>query len=131
MTTEPVTQRFEFVIGVNPGYQHDNEVEQPLAIVAKAWRRAAKQCERDGGMFISAVFTQGKCIWPDGEDRKCPETGEDVVIVSGVRNSTRCRYPARWRKSLNWICAEVQRRLNQTTSTLAVHEVQFRYNIGC
>ena len=129
--TEPVTRQFEFVIGVNPGYLHQNQETDPLQAAINVWRQACLQCVKDGGLYVSAVFTLGKCLWPDGEERKCPAGGEDVVVIRGIRNSARCPYPARWRRSLSWICAETQRRLQQTTSTLTVHEVQFRYNLGC
>lgn len=131
MVGDRVTVQFEFVVGVNPGYLHDNAMQDPLAAVVAVWRNAAIACERNGGVYVTAVFTAGKVVWPDTPLRKCPPGGEDVVIVRGVRNPVHNKSRVRWRSSLNWICADVQRKLQQSTSTLTLHTVDFRYSVGC
>lgn len=116
---------FEFVVGVNPGYFHDNPCSTPLIVVSDAWNKAAEQCLADGGSYIPVVMHEAKAVYR--REWGCPIGGETVVVVSGVRNPEFNPVPVQWSACVTLICETVRTLLGQTTATLRITPCHFAY----
>lgn len=116
---------FEFVVGVNPGYFHDNPTADALTVVADAWDKAATELSLTNGLYVPAVMFSAKAVYKT--DWGCPVGGEDVVIVRGNYNPSFCDTPIQWSSSVALICESVKKRLGQKTATLMLQERNFLY----
>lgn len=120
-----MTQCFEFTVGVNPGYFHDNKVCDPLKVVADAWGKCAEELFGEVGLYVPSILISGKAVYRS--DWGCPAGGEDVVIVRGAMNPEFHKDPKKWADCVSEICVNVQDRLEQKTSTLVIQECYFLY----
>jgi hypothetical protein len=124
-TAPKQTTWFEFTIGVNKGYKHKNDCEDPLGYVIAAWQATAEKVAEEDGCYVSAVFRQAKVLYRD-----CPPGGEDVVIVTGHLNKVKLRTTtsAKWGGSVRATCELVQQLLKQTTATLIMGDGDLYYS---
>lgn len=121
----PNSHQFEFVIGVNPGYQHANDCKSPLEAVAKAWDEAAESQFAGGALYIPVTMHQGKAVYR--REWGCPSGGEDIVIVRGVLNPDFVAVQVAWSAAVMLICQAVKEALNQTTATFTLTPCEFCY----
>ena len=119
------SHQFEFVIGVNPGYQHANECQSPIEAVVKAWDEAAESQLADGAMYVPVTMHQAKAVYR--REWGCPAGGEDIVIVRGVLNPEFVQIPIAWSATVMLICQEVQEVLGQATATLTLTPCELGY----
>lgn len=129
------TLQFTFNVGVNPGYDHKNEIENPLALAVKTWDEEAKKCQSNG-IIVGAVAHQAKTIYPN-----CPEGGEDTIVFTGLLNpkflNDTMKHPVsqqpnyqgevNWKWTVREVCRAVSKRLNQKTGYLSFSEIEFDY----
>ena len=121
------TVEFEAVLGVNPGYNHDNDVVDVVDVVAlavAAWDAAAEEELAAGGMYVPAAVTPGKAVYRQAWG--CPQGGEVVVVVSGACNA-RFDDPAAWRDSVVAVARRVKVSLGQSTVRIVFRVVEDEY----
>lgn len=112
---------FELVIGVNPGYFHDNECTSALQAVIDAWDRVSV----DPPHYIPAVMSLAKVVYR--KEWGCPEGGEDVVVIKGSRNQAFAPDDFDWSVDVMAQCMRLREELRQTTATLTFSEADFYY----
>ena len=124
MTTGDTTQ-FTLNVGVNPGYFHDNEKKDALAVVTELWQKMAEEVFQSTGIYVGATLTPAKTVYR--QEWGCPEGGEDTVIVSGLRNIEFVKDDDLWRTSVSMVALRVGKALKQTTAYLTFAPVEFLY----
>jgi hypothetical protein len=117
--------RFELLIGVNPGYHHENELHDPIATASAAWHAAAEQCLQAGGYYIPGSVTFCKMVYRP--EWGCPEGGEDAVMISGVMNTRFYQDEDLYIDSVRKTCKAVQNELRQVTAILSFFRAGFEY----
>ena len=123
----PTTQ-FTFNVGVNPGYDHNNEVIHPLISACSAWKEEAEAVAAEGWMYVAAVAQQAVTIYP--KQFGCPDGGEDTVVFTGLLNTHFNKGPndrVMYLIAVEKVCRRVARRLGQTTGYLSWSTVEFCY----
>lgn len=133
------TWQFTFNVGVNPGYDHKNEVENPLSIAAKVWSEEAEKVQTSGGFYVGAVANLSKTLYSKAFG--CPEGGEDTVVFTGLLNpkflddklkhlvSNVPNYGGKtaWWLAVQNVCRAVAKRLDQKTGYLSFSQIEFDY----
>lgn len=109
--------RFELLLGVNPGYHHDNEIHDPIAEASRAWHEAAEACLADGGIYVAGSVTFCRMVYRP--EWGCPDGGEDAVMISGVMNTHYFRDEAQYIQSVRAISNAVKSKLQQVTAILS------------
>lgn len=112
------TEQFTFTVGVQPGYEGlktypDVGVED----VAAAWAEEAEAAYRATGCYASATLHPAAAVYR--REWGCPEGGEPVAVLTGVRNPEYCKDPALWRSQVEAVALAVKRRFAQTRAYLA------------
>lgn len=121
----PPTSEFRLNIGVNPGYHHDNEVKNPVEIVATLWQQMAERVFQQLGIFVGATVTSAKTVYRI--EWGCPPGGEDTVLVCGLRNTEFVENDEAWRTAVTAVTKKVALALNQKTAYLTFGTVDFSY----
>jgi hypothetical protein len=127
MESTQQTDIFTITLGINPGYFHDNDLkpEQAITEMIKKWREIAYHVEQQAGFFVSAQIHQGKAIYEI--ERGCPQEGEDIFIIQGIRNPHKITDAEQWRKAVITICQKLKTHFNQKTAYLTFDITSFVY----
>lgn len=125
--------RFEFTVGVKPGYEPCNPpgVDDAVArrMVASAWIRHAEKVYEEMGVFVTGVALPSLCLY--STNWGCPVAGEVGVTVIGVRNPKFVDSEVTFRLALEEVCYRVKQEFKQKTAYLNYTEVEFLYFDGC
>lgn len=119
------TSKFTIVTGVNEGYYHENESKEIIEIISEVWQRIAEEEYEKTDVYISAIFNKGKAVY--SQKWGCPKGGEDIVVISGIRNDEFMSDDIRWRESVIVLAKKLKRKLRQTTMTCEFSEVKYLY----
>lgn len=115
------TTQFFLNIGINPGYFHDNEIENGQKLVSLLWQQKIERFNIKIGALVSSVNT----VYDTHHG--CPIGGEETVFLTGLRNPYFCLDDVEWRKTVQTMVEELVKDLNQTTAYLSFTEVDFIY----
>lgn len=104
--------RFEVVLGVTPGYGHNNEDydEDVLTRVGLAWTQEAERLYLVGCPYVTAIVQHAVAWYPP--EKGCPDEGEHVVIVSG---SCHQQDLVAWQRTVHRLAATMRKRFEQRT----------------
>lgn len=75
------------VIGVNAGYNHNNENgvdKKALDVYADLWDKCARFVENDRGIYVPAVITPSRTVYK--KEWGCPDNGENTITISCTQN---------------------------------------------
>ena len=72
---------FEITLGINKGYDHNNEC---VTDFEADYQAIATAIYKQTGVYISSVIIPAKVVY--NVDWGCPTDGEDVYIIKGVNN---------------------------------------------
>lgn len=72
---------FEITIGINKGYDHNNESTVDFEADYQA---IATDIYNQTGIYVSGVVLPAKVVY--NVDWGCPMDGEDVYVIKGVKN---------------------------------------------
>lgn len=118
-----VTDRFTATFGVNRGYSHSNESEMTLHMFACAWSAA-----QPTGYYVSAAIYPAVAVYP--ATAGCPDGGETIFIVQGVRNPDYSPDADKWREVVRLSVERLKYLLEQTTAQVAFDKVEMLYMKG-
>lgn len=117
------TNKFQFTIGVTPGYFHNNEKVDSDFI--KIVDNCARDVEELHDIYISFniihTITLYKSEWG------CPDGGENTYTLSAIRNPKFNDDSTKWKSTCVAIVDKLKKELNQTTVTGEFSEVDFLY----
>jgi len=121
------TTKFTATLWVNEGYEHNNEQKQSAKdIVSKVRQDAAKKVFETTWVYISAAVSDANAVYHT--DRGCPEWGEKIAEVSGVRNPEFMKDVKKYKQSVLDVLSICQEELKQTTSQVEFSDdVEFFY----
>lgn len=119
--------QFQLNIGLNPGYNHDNDVEFTLAWVARQWDRVAEEVRTETGIYVAAVVQPARTQYYSGYG--CPRGGEETVVFTGLFNPHHRPDldPAAWKNAVRAVCEALRKEFKQTTAYLTFTDVAFEY----
>lgn len=58
------TLQFTFNVGINAGYNHKNEVSDPLSLASRIWQEEADKVFSTDKIYVGAVAVYGKTLYP-------------------------------------------------------------------
>ena len=120
------TLSFKMTIGVNEGYGHNNEAQNPVKTVATEWQKIAAEHFSETGRYVSAVLSPSTVVYHT--QWGCPEGGETTVDISGSANPEFVFNIEEWRLDVLKITKELKKVLKQSTLVVEFHEVEdFHY----
>lgn len=108
--------KFEVVFGVNPGYNHSNEAQDPVAVMNDVWLEQMNFVRQNSGLYISALVHLGTACYP--KEHGAPDGGEDVVVVSGYFNEKYHYHVEDWKKAVRHIVLRCKEVMDQSTVAL-------------
>lgn len=117
------TDKFQFTIGITPGYFHNNENTDIdfVKLVDKCAREVEEECSIYISFNIIPAITLYKTEWG------CPEGGEMTYTLSAIRNLKFNKDSLMWR----WACVNIAKKLkaelNQSSVTGEFEEVFLAY----
>jgi|AntRauTorcE11897_2_1112592.scaffolds.fasta_scaffold71457_1 hypothetical protein len=117
--------KFEVVFGVNPGFNHDNEVTDPVAVMTMVWLEQMDLVRQNSGLYISALILPGRVSYP--KEFGAPDGGEEVVEVSGYYNAQYHRYTELWQAAVRSTVSKCKDVLEQDTVALLFFPCQVEY----
>lgn len=117
------TDKFQFTIGVIPGYFHNNEEinDDFIKIVDKCARDVEELHDIYISFNIIHTITLYKSEWG------CPDGGENTYTLSAIRNPKFNDDSTKWKSTCVAIVDKLKKELNQTTITGEFSEVDFLY----
>jgi hypothetical protein len=118
-----ITEQFTIVMGVTPGYHHENQNAD--TVFARRVMRVADEVFANTGVYLSAVITPAVVTYRT--EWGCPETGEKVYQLTGVRNNKFIPDAAEWNRAVHMFASELRREFAQTTASLTFTDVDFHY----
>lgn len=111
------TTKFTATLWVNAGYGHTNDQEQLAKdIISKVRQDNAKKIFQQSGVYISATVKDANAVY--NTDRWCPEWGEKIAEVSGVRNPEFMNDVEKFKEAVLNVLSLCQEDLDQTTSQI-------------
>ena len=113
------TSRFTLTIGVNPGYSHNNEVIDAVAVVARNWNELATKVSCGVLPYVQATCVIAKHVYSTACG--CPDGGEDVVIVTGVRQIAVDQ--SQWKNAVLTIASLLRKRLGQDAAYIEFDDI--------
>lgn len=116
------TERFEIIIGINPGYFHNNETNKNIEQI---YSSIAKKVYEETDIYISAVITKSKMIY--NTEWGCPSDGEVVYTISGTRNPEFTKSKYLYKMAVYMIAEELTKILKQSTCTVTFQCVKLAY----
>jgi len=120
------TLSFKLTIGVNEGYGHNNEAQNPTQVVATEWQKIAAEHFSETGRYISAVISPSVVVYHT--EWGCPVGGETTVDISGSANPEFVHNIEEWRLDVLKVAKELKKVLKQSTLVVEFHEVEdFHY----
>lgn len=116
-----MTEQFTLVVGVNPGYDHQNDEPDPMQVAIDVWNGIVEAEGLISGVTLTAVATNGLALYPKAEN------GEDVIVFTGLRNPVFIADSSRWKEAVRRAADAMRRGLGQTTAYLTFQDVDFTY----
>ena len=120
------TTRFELNVGVNEGYDHNNE--RNADCVPEAWQRCIEEVYLDFGISVGSVVMPATTVYC--REHGCPKGGEITAVISGLRNPEKCHDEVKWREAVRMAANLIKKHFKQTTAYLSFSEVDFEYLKG-
>ena len=118
------TERFEIILGVVPGYFHNNEAEGDKSF-GKKLQDIQAGVFKDTGLYVGVVWKPAKVSY--SVDWGCPVGCEDVYQLSGTRNPEFCQEKEVYRKVVELLTKILMEEFHQTTCTLEWQNVDLTY----
>lgn len=115
-------KEFELVVGVNAGYNHDNQEQINFC---KLYREKIAEVAAKTGIYVTAVINESRAVYPTAFG--CPIGGEVVYTVRGTWNPEFAADFGRYRKAIELMCRILAHNLNQSTFTLTWKEAVTSY----
>jgi len=121
------TTIFWATLWVNPGYKHNNDQEQSAKdIISKVWQEQAKKIFETSWIYISASIKDANAVY--NMDRWCPEWGEKIAEISGMRNPEFIKDVEKFKQAVLDVLSLCQEELDQTTTQVEFDDdVEFVY----
>ncbi len=116
---------FCITFGVNPGFNHNNEEKNGLALVAKTWAEIAESYYKTTGIYVSASLSEQKTVYRT--EWGCPNGGEDTILATGVMNSHFCSNELEWEDIVRAIGRTVKDKLGQQSITIIFSPCRIDY----
>lgn len=117
------TDKFQFTIGVTPGYFHSNE--NCDVDFVKLLDEVALNVESDSGLYISFNVLPSITVYK--QEWGCPEGGEKTYTLSAIRNPKFNEDSILWKTCCIRILKDLATKLNQSTVTGEFSEVDILY----
>ena len=118
------TEKFEIILGVVPGYFHDNESESDEAFGEKL-QDVQASVYKDTGSYISVVWRPAMVSYHI--EWGCPNGGEKVYQITGTRNPEFAQDANVYRKVTELFAKRLMDEFCQSTLTLEWQEVDLTY----
>lgn len=121
------TTKFTATLWVNIGYWHNNEEQESAKdLVSKVRQKNAKKIFEQTGVYISAWVKDSNAVY--NMDRWCPEWGEKIAEVEGVRNPEFIKDAEKFKQAVIDVLSLCQEDLDQTTTQIEFqNDVEFVY----
>ena len=116
------TQEFELVIGINQGYNHNNDSS---INIYELYQEVAEKIYKEGGTYISATITESKVIYSAAWG--CTAGGEIVYSIKGTRNPQFVDDFEKYKKATEQIVKILGSELKQSTFTLSWKNLELNY----
>ena len=118
------TEKFEIILGVVPGYFHNNESEGDKAFGEKL-QEVQKGVYDETGLYISVVWRPAMVSYHT--EWGCPNGGEKVYQITGTRNPEFCQDENVYHKVTELFAKRLMDKFRQSTVTLEWQEVDLIY----
>lgn len=112
---------FEITIGINKGYDHNNEC---VTDFETDYQAIATDIYKRTGIYVSAVITPAKVVY--NVDWGCPMDGEDVYVIKGV-NNPQFAEPDKYKNAVIKLIEKLATTFEQSTVTTTWSIVRFVY----
>lgn len=118
------TEKFEIILGVVPGYFHDNENEGDFSF-GKKLQAIQASIFKDTGLYVGVVWRPAMVSY--STEWGCPLGGERVYQLSGTRNPEFAQDKEVYRKAVELLTKVLIDVFHQVTATLEWQEVDLTY----
>lgn len=118
------TEKFEIILGVVPGYFHDNKSEDDNAFGEKL-QEVQASIFKDTGLYVSVVWRPAMVSYHT--DWGCPVGGEKVYQITGTRNPEFVQDAVVYHKVVELFTKRLMKEFSQTTVTLEWQNVDLTY----
>lgn len=122
------TDKVSFVIGVNPGYFHNNNNKVSLSKLARDVDKAAKKAEEIQGCYVAFNISYGVTMYKT--EWGCPDGGERTFTISAVRNPKFNKDSDQWKWACITAISALREELKQSTVTIEFSEIEMIYLEG-
>lgn len=112
---------FEITLGINKGYDHNNE---NVIDFEADYQAIATAIYKQTGVYISAVIIPAKVVY--NVDWGCPDDGENVYIIKGV-NNTQFVKPTDYKEAVTKLIETLATTFEQSTVTTTWSTVKMVY----
>lgn len=109
---------FEITIGINKGYNHNNEATIDFEADYQA---IANDIHHQTGVYVSGVITPAKVVYWG-----CPMDGEDVYVIKGVNNPQFTK-PSKYKDAVTRLIEKLATTFEQSTVTTTWSTVDMVY----
>lgn len=116
------TQEFELVIGINQGYNHNNDSS---INIYELYQEVAEKIYKEDGTYISATITESKVIY--SASWGCPAGGEIVYSIKGTKNPQFVDDFEKYKKATERVAKTLASELKQSTFTLTWKNLELNY----
>ena len=116
------TQEFELVIGINEGYNHNNDSS---INIYELYQEVAEKVQKESELYISATITKSRVVYSTAWG--CPADGEVVYSIKGTRNPQFVKNFEKYKKATEQVAKILASELKQTTFTLTWRDLELNY----
>lgn len=116
------TEKFEIVMGITPGYFHNNETNKNIEQI---YSSIAKKVYEETDIYVSATITKSSMVYHS--DWGCPPNGEIVYVISGTRNPEFTNNKHLYKVAVYMIAEKFAETLKQSTCTITFQDVTLAY----
>ena len=116
------TQEFELVIGINEGYNHNNDSS---INIYDLYQEIAEKINEIHGIYISATILESRVVYSTAWG--CPSGGEVVYIIKGTRNPKFVDDFEKYKKATERVAKTLASELKQSTFTLTWKNLELNY----
>lgn len=116
------TQEFELIIGINEGYNHNNDSS---INIYELYQEVAEKVQKESELYISATITKSRVVYSTAWG--CPVGGEVVYSIKGTRNPQFVENFEKYKKATEQVAKILASELKQTTFTLTWRDLELNY----